>query len=130
MGIQWELYDLKNRRVFDLDKGAWYLADLDRGGALPLSEVHARVNAVMAERYGAQDPDDTAANLVTARMIWAFCEVAGWQIDLWSDTGPDPPEERDGWPLVGSRCTGLFDDFDPDPCAEQMAAKLSEITDH
>ena len=126
MGVQWGLYDLKNRRIFDLDKGDWTPLLREPMGPRSLAEVRAAVEAAIVYRGGvasAADDDIRASRDRAARRIWAFCEVAEWQIDLWCDANPDPPEGRGGWPCVDGRYCG---NFDPDPCAEQMAAKLAE----
>ncbi len=108
MGTQFELVDKRNRRRFDLDK--LYVHGLDTGAPRTPAEVLAEYNAAAARRYGAKDPEEYYRDIVSR--IWAFCEVAGWEIEGYNDAGFD---DSPAGPVVDGRGGG---EFDPDPCAE------------
>jgi hypothetical protein len=112
VGVQWELIDKRNRRVFDMDK--LYVGGLVGAAPMTPREVLAAYSKAHAERYGDQDAIDDHDRHVAAR-IWAFCDVAGWDLDMHNDMGDD---DSTGYAMVDGRVGGPFD---ADPCAEQTA---------
>lgn len=129
MGVQFEALDRKNRRVFDLDKGNWFLSGIDGGKPMTVQEVRAGIVRVHEDRYGKRNDvfgEEHATR--TAVRLWAFCEVAGWDVELYSDAGDYSDDAMAGWPMVGARCAGDFYRFDPDPCEEQMRAAEESAT--
>lgn len=118
MGTQWEIVDRRNRRRFDMDK--LWVDGLTGRGPLTLAQVRAAYDAGAALRYGAKDPHENDYGDI-ARRIWAFCEVAGWDVEMFNDAGED---FAPAYVIVDGRCGGL-EPFDPDPCAAETAAALA-----
>ncbi len=119
MGVCYELLDLKNKRRFELDKGDWNMCGLDVGAALTIDLVRECVASGM--RHPEENGSEWRAEFV--RRLWAFCEVAGWQIQIYNDCGDYDEEEMGEWPCVDGR---TCNDIDPDPCAEQTAAAMEK----
>lgn len=103
MGTCWEIVDKRNRRCFDLDKGNWALAKLDRGGQLSLNDVRAGIAAAFAHYCPGRLIGNPEYAEATTKAIWAFCEEAGWDIIVVSDVGDYPDDEMVTWPVVAGR---------------------------
>lgn len=132
MGTEYYVFDKAHKRIFSLDKGDWstfVLVGHVAGQTLELPLVREQLvrswnwfrDASTSITY--QDP---WINRV-ANKLWAFCQTAGWQVELrwdskWYDDEYLGDDDDDHWwpPTVSSR----FDDdqdLDPDPCAEEQA---------
>lgn len=115
MSATHELIDRKNKRRFGLDKGNWYAAGFHRSESMTVEEV--RLGCHVA-RPDIESWDDVPES------IWAFCDVAGWDIELYNDIGNYSDEAMKNWPMVDDRCAWDTDDLDPDPCEDQTQSAL------
>lgn len=121
MGTCFELLDRTNQRRFDLDK--LYLRGLDDEKPLTLAEVRAEYARAWEARY--HEKLDFVDEDNNVKRVWAFCEVARWNIEMHSESSEYADDAMALWPVVDGRCRGLYPDgFDTDPCAEQTARLL------
>ncbi len=118
MGVCYMLLDLKNHRRFDLDKGGWYSLCFDGGQAFTVNEVYA---ACCKARPQAIDMRDVAER------VWAFCDVAEWDIQLHNDHGDYDDDAMMTWPVIDARCRMSTDVMDEDPCELRTAAALKMV---
>jgi len=118
MGTLWEALDKKNKRRFMLGKGYWGATSIDGGKPMTLAQVVADIEGPVFRDWPRSGSPESWAQF--AANVWAFCEVAGWEISIYTDTGDYDSDEEGSWPLVGGRWSPL----EPDPCAEQTVAAL------
>jgi hypothetical protein len=128
MGTEYFIFDKKNKRLFSLGNGTWdFFDDHVDGVEVPLDEVHRKVvedwNRFRTSDFtNIEDP----VFLLLSQQLWAFCQVAGWQLEVRTDvTDYEDEYVGSGWsevwtphPKVRSRYTGVK--LDPDPCAEEQ----------
>lgn len=100
MGIQFWIADKANRREFWLGKGEWsdLLPELQKAPIEPVSieELDRRLRAAWLSSWlDPYEPDKALA-------LWAFCQVAGWNVELRRDT----QDYDDEWILATATVTG------------------------
>lgn len=116
MGVVWQLLDLKNERRFGLDKGGWYaLADIDVA-----MSVDSMVKACREAR-----PNDESDHRDLAERLWAFCEVACWDVMTMNDHADYHDDAMMSWPIMDERCKVAGDVMDADPCEAETVAALT-----
>jgi hypothetical protein len=118
MGVGYELLDTKNRRSFDLGKGAWAACFERIEAARPTNaaDLAEAVRLAWAPETLARADFAPYIERLTTR-LHAFCEDAGWELRLWNDASEDS-ELLAGFERVGSR-------YESDGAAE-----LAEENDH
>jgi len=121
MSDMWILHDKKNRRNFCLGNvpRLWggFLSGHADGDPWDLKDIEEQIPDACA--FAPPGPRGIAIRL------WAFCQVAAWQVELrWDGIDYEDEWQGSGWeqrlvehPLVGSLYTGAFD---PDPCAAEQ----------
>ncbi len=108
MGVEYAIYDLKNKQVFDLRKGPYgpaleiWLQTIDAG------TLDAFIDTLLMEweRWYKHEVSLTDLKYIrtVAKYIWEFCEEADWNIEIYDDClWPPASEEQLEWPIVLDR---------------------------
>lgn len=108
MGVQFEIHDIKNKRIFDLDKGpaSEHICDaLEDPLMFCIRGLDNLTLDMLALWKGGNGPQDEAYVRDWAKRVWTFCEAAEWEVAPYRDDTSDPCPYGStlNWPVVDTR---------------------------